>query len=159
MAHKAHIHALMTEIGPALELGEVQAFDKNDLWTLVTQGKTVIFAEYAPDDDRLWLSADVGPLQPGDRLRLYELMLQYNARWQQTGGVRLALDAPEGDVVLAYDLPAAGLDLHRLQNVIRNFCAALEGWRRIVGVGPAAAERTEVAETFDPRLMAGMIRG
>jgi hypothetical protein len=158
MPDKAHVHALMTEIGPALELAEVTEFEQDNLWTLVLRDGVVLFVDYEPEDQRLWLSADVCVPLPGDHLRLYELMLQYNARWQQTGGVRLALDGPEGSVVQAYDLPVAGLDLHRLQNVIRNFRDTLAGWRKIVATGVGASQPTATS-SLDRMMAGGMIRG
>jgi hypothetical protein len=159
MSDRAHVHALMTEIGPALELAEVQEFEQDDLWTLVAGDGTVLFVDYEPKDQRLWLSADVCVPLPGDRLQLYELILQYNARWQQTGGVRLALDGPEGGIVQAYDLPAAGLDLHRLQNVVSNFRQTLDAWREIVAKGVAAPSQPVTACGLDPIMTVGMIRG
>jgi Tir chaperone protein (CesT) family len=155
MADRTHVHALMTEIGPALELAEVQEFEQENLWALVARDGVVFFIDYQPDDERLWLSADVC-VPPGERLALYGLMLQYNARWKDTGGVRLALDGPDGGVVQAYDMPVAGLDLHRLQTVIENFRETLDGWRKIV----AASGQTDKPGVggLDPMLM-GVIRG
>lgn len=157
MPDKAHIHALMTEIGPSLELAEVTEFDQDNLWVLVLRDDVVLFVDYVPEDQRLWLSAEVGVPSPADRFHLYELMLQYNARWQETGGVRLVLDGPEGGVVQAYDMPTVGLGLHHLQNVIRNFSDMLEGWRKIVATG--GATQPAGAGGFQPTMMGGMIRG
>ena len=157
MADKAHVHALMTEIGPALELAEVQEFERDNLWTLVVDQGTVLFAEYDPDDARLWLSADVCAPQPGDRSKLYELMLQYNARWRQTGGVRLALDGPGGTVVQAYDMTVNGLDLSRLCTVVGNFRETLAAWREIVAASVTGQDAD--AGRIDPVLMGGVIRG
>jgi hypothetical protein len=150
------VHALMTEIGPALELAEVLEHPESHTWTLADQDGIVLFAELLPDEGVLFLSAEAGTPQPDDRARLYPLMLQYNARWQETGGVRLALDGPEGAVVQAYALPVTDLDLARLCTVIRNFRATLGGWRTIVaGPGSAGAEPNEASDMS----MRGMIRG
>jgi Tir chaperone protein (CesT) family len=159
MADKAHVHALMAEIGPAMGLAEVAEFERDNLWTLVVNEGTVLFADYDPEDARLWLSADVCVPWPGDRSRLYELLLQYNAQWRQTGGTRLALDGPEGSVILAYDLPVAGLDLHGLRTIVSNFRDTLDGWRKIVAAAPAASRGSETASGPDPMFQSGMIRG
>ena len=158
MPDKAHLHALMTEIGPALELVEVTEFDEDNLWVLVVRDDVVVFVDYVPEDRRLRLTAEIGVPSPADRLQLYELMLQYNARWKETGGVRLVLDGPEGGVVQAYDLPVAGLDLHRLQNVIRNFGDMLEGWRKIVATGAGAPQPIGPGGVH-ATMTGGMIRG
>lgn len=155
MPDRAHVHALMSEIGPALELAEVEEFERQDLWVLTARDGVVLFVEYQADDGRLWLSAEVCE-PPGERLALYGLLLLYNARWKETGGVRLALDGPDGSVVQAYDMPVAGLDLHRLTTAIRNFRDTLDGWRTIVAAG-GRGKKPESGGP-DPMLM-GVIRG
>jgi hypothetical protein len=129
------IHALMAEIGPILDLAEVCERPEEGVWALIDRKGAVLFLECAADDDKLWLSAEVGTPRPDDAARLYSLMLQYNAQWQQTGGVRLALDAPEGAIVQAYDTSIAGLDLPSLCSVIDGFQNILSGWRTIVESG------------------------
>jgi hypothetical protein len=157
MADKAQLQTLMTEIGPALQLAEVTAFETANLWTLVLDEHRVLFVDYDPDDGRVWISAEVGTPPPGGRAQLYERLLQYNGQWQQTGGVRLALDGPDGDVVLAYDLPLEGLDLARLRLVIQGLVDKLDAWREIVAAGGAGGADT--LEGVDPRHLGGMIRG
>jgi hypothetical protein len=132
MADSVRVRVLMTEIGPAMDLAEVTQLSDAGPWVLGDEDGSVTFVEHMPEEDRLWLSADIGVPRAEDRPRLYELMLLYNAQWQQTGGVRIALDAPEGRVVQAYDLPASGLDLTRLRVILGNFRLTLDGWRRIV---------------------------
>ena len=158
MSGNEEIHQLMAEIGPILDLGEVYEGAGANAWTLAGQDRTIIFVEFMSDDDRLWLSAEVGTPPPADCLRLYSLMLQYNARWQQTGGIRLALDAPDGAIVQAYDMPAAGLDLPRLCTIIRNFRNTLDGWRRIAIGGRETADPAPDPTAADVT-MTGMIRG
>ena len=156
MSGHEQVHALMAEIGPALELAEVLEHAESQTWTLVDQAGVVLFAELLTPEGLLVLSAEAGTPQPEDSARLYPLMLQYNARWQETGGVRLALDGPDGAVVQAYALPIADLDLPRLGTVIQNFRATLAGWRTIVaGPGVTREGPNEVSDMN----MQGMIRG
>jgi hypothetical protein len=158
MSGNEQIRILMGEIGPILDLAEVYEGAGGNAWTLAGQDETILFVEFIPDDDRLWLSGEVGTPPPDDRLRLYSLMLQYNARWQETGGIRLALDAPEGAIVQAYDMPAAGLDLPRLCTVIRNFRNTLDGWRRIAaGAEPGRGTADPAPDWTAPDVT--MIRG
>ena len=139
MAGIDQVRLLLKELGPALELGAIQELPGGNAWGLATRESLIVFLEYMPDDDRLWLSAEAGTPRAEDHAALFPLMLQYNAQWRQTGGVRLALDAADGAVVLAYDVPVAGLDLPELCAVIRNFHDMLEGWSTIVSGGGRAA--------------------
>ena len=152
MSERDQIRLLMAEIGPMLDLAEVYESADGNSWTLTNQDGGQIFVEFMPDDDRLWLSADVGTPRAEDCTRLYSLLLQYNARWRETGGVRLVLDAPEGTVVQAYDMPAAQLDVPKFVTVFANFATVLGGWRNIVSDAGSAPQ------VSDP-VPAGMIRG
>lgn len=156
MTDVEQVRVLLAELGPVLDLAGVHEQADANTWSLTAQDKTVIFVEFMPDDDRLWLSGEVATPRPEERARLYPLMLQYNAQWQQTGGVRLVLDGPEGAIVQACDIPASGLDLPRLSATVRDFRDMLDGWRQIVAGGsraPAAAGATPGISA------AGFIRG
>jgi hypothetical protein len=158
MAEAGQFAILMAEIGPVLELGEVRALTGAGPWQLVDLDRNALVVELMPEDDRVWISAEAGLPRAGFRPRLYELMLQYNARWRETGGTRVVLDGPEGAVVVACDIPASGLDVSRLSTVIRNFRSVLDGWRRIVdsqSAGGAAGEGDAPPEMTGQ----GVIRG
>jgi hypothetical protein len=157
MTGKEQVHDLMSGIGPLLELLEVTEFDEENVWTLVVDEETVVFADYQDEGERLVLSTEVGAPPPGDRKGLYELLLTYNNQWGETGGVRLALDAPDGSVVQIYDLALAGLDLPKLQAVIGNFVDVARAWREIVARGGEGGGEP-AAGPIDP-FMSGMIRG
>lgn len=156
MAGIDQVRLLLKELGPALELGAIRELPGGTAWGLATQDSLILFLEYTPDDDRLWLSAEAGTPRAEERAGLYPLMLQYNAQWRQTGGARVALEADDA-VVLACDVPVAGLDLPRLCAIIRNFQVMLEGWSAILSgagrasTGPAPADTLVAAS--------GVIRG
>lgn len=157
MSGKAQLHRLMAEIGPLLELQEVTEFEAEDLWTLVVDADTVLFLDYQATPERLVLSAEAGvPAEAGREF--YATLLQYNNQWAETGGVRLALDGPEGGVVQIVDLALAGLDLSQLQTTLMGFLATLRAWREIVA--QAGAGRADTAEPgLAPYGLQGFIRG
>jgi hypothetical protein len=157
MAGKEQVHDLMSAIGPMLELLEVTEFDEENLWTLVVDEDTVLFADYGAEEGRLVLSTELGAPPGGERHGLYELLLTYNNQWGETGGVRMALDAPGGNVVQIYDLALAGLDLPRFQTVVGNFVDTARAWREIVAKGGDGGGDSP-AGPIDP-FMSGMIRG
>jgi hypothetical protein len=137
MIDSERVRTLMTDIGPAMDLADVSEAAEGGPWALGDQDGTVIYIENVPEEDRLWLSADVGAPRVEDRTRLYELILLYNAQWRQTGGVRIVLDSPEGRIVQAFDVVASGLDVPRLRTILVNFRRTLDGWRKIVAGEPA----------------------
>lgn len=155
MAGREHVQALMRDIGPQLGLLEVTEFAVLHTWTLVVDETTVLFADYDDAGIRLMLSAEVAEPAEAGRSQLYELLLRYNDAWRQTGGGRMALD-PAGTVVLLFELPVAGLDLARMQTVIRGFVEVLHGWREALAraAGDAADPVPPIAMMPD-----GMIRG
>jgi hypothetical protein len=59
-------------------------------------------------------------------------MLRHNYLWDQTGGVRLALDAAGGNVVQIVDLPTDGLDVSVLGRAVGVFAEAARAWREII---------------------------
>lgn len=158
MSDRRHVQALMREIGPGLELQEVTEFEERGTWTLVVDDGTVLFADYDDGREGIVLSAEVALPPEAGRPALHEFMLRYNNAWRETGGVRLALDG-EGAVVQLFDVPAAGLDLSRLQGVVAGFVGTLRAWREIVARGGARGQEDAEAAPVNPMLLAGMIRG
>jgi hypothetical protein len=156
LSGKAHLQGLMAEIGPLLELGEVVAFDDQAVWTLVVDTETVVFADYDEADERLWLSAEIGPPPAGsDRAGLYETLLTYNNSWRETGGLRVSLDEPGagGALSLAYDLPAAALELSRFRLALAGFLDALRAWREgLANIASGAAPPDLTEAPFNPFL-------
>ncbi len=122
----------MREIGTLLELREVFAYQGSDAWGLAFDAQTRFDAEYEPVLNRLVLSAPIAGVPQGSRLALYEILLQYNAAWTETGGARMALDGESGDVVMLFDLPAADLHLGLLAQVLANLAGIQRAWREIL---------------------------
>ena len=96
MASREHVQALMRAIGPQMALQEVTEFEAEGTWTLVPDEDTVLFADYDEAGGRLVLSAQCRPARRGQPPGLYDLLLRYNNRWAETGGVRMALDGEGG---------------------------------------------------------------
>lgn len=130
MSSRDHTHQLMKEIGPVMGLLEVTAFNDQTLWTLVLEDETVIFADFHEDQKRLTLSANVGTPLEAERDKIYAQLLQYNNQWQETDGVRMAVDN-EDEIVQLFDLSVVDLELSKLHRVIDNFVSVLRGWRDI----------------------------
>jgi hypothetical protein len=136
---------VMTEIGPLLEIEEVVEYPAQSLWTLTIDTGTVVFAEYDEASGQVILSVDVGALPSERRAELHDVLLRYNGRWEDTGGIWMSLDA-DGEMVQQTALiPAAHLDTRGLHVTLMNFLDVLGHWRQqILG--------QEVAEGEEPRV-------
>ena len=139
------LESLMTRLGPVLDPLGIVAFPDTKAWGLAIDEDTSILIDLSVDESKLVLSCELGVPPGGDRAALYELLLRHNYHWDQTGGVRLALDSPEGGIVQLADLAADGLDVPQLAGVVRVFADSARAWREIIQ-RPRQADRPVVSE-------------
>lgn len=160
MSSKEHVHNLMLEIGPLLGLMAVTEYDSENAWTILVDEDTIIFADFDESQKRLVLSAEAGQPQSDNRKFIYGILLQYNNQWHETGGVRMALDGPEGSVVQIFDLPVVDLDIVQLQTTVANFVDTLMAWREILAKETADEDSPppESGPAIDPGITGGAIR-
>ena len=152
-----HIHTIMSELGPLLELAEITEFTEEATWMLIVDEDTVLIADYDSAATRLYLSADVATPPDDKRTAIYEMLLQYNLSFRETGGMRMSLDGPGGMVVQSCDLWTHHLDLDVLQTVVVNFIEKLHIWREQVSSGASNLD-SESDKPFDPKHQGTMIR-
>jgi hypothetical protein len=140
MASTEQLNALMAEIGPMLEIQEVTGFESQNAWTLELDDQTLLFADHEPDQNRLVISGEVAKPHPDRKAALHELLLQYNYQWKTTGGVRMALDEPDGAVVQICDISTINLDASALAGTIQVFTDVLRTWRDMLVQEPRNTE-------------------
>lgn len=124
--------SLVTRLGPALDPLGIVAFPDTRTWGVAIDEDTSILIDLSVDETKIVLSCELGVPPGGDRAALYELLLRHNYHWDQTGGVRLALDSPDGGIVQLADLAADGLDVPQLAGVVRVFADSARAWREII---------------------------
>jgi Tir chaperone family protein CesT len=153
MATPDQIESLMAEVGPLLDPLEVASFPEESVWSVQIDEDILLLIDFDVAQDKLVLNCDVGQPPHGDRSRLYELMLNYNFHWDQTGGARLAVDAPGGNVVLIFDVPADELEITGFAAILENFTETARNWRQIVMSPPA--EDASAFDVADSDIVAG----
>jgi len=121
----------LTQLGPLLPAAEIRQVTPHQ-WTILWDEFIAIDVEHLPDESKLVLSAELGRALTGEEAATYQLLLQVNALWRETGGLRMALDAGDGELTQLYDLALGGLDRDGLENRVRNFEAAARGWREVI---------------------------
>ncbi len=119
---------MMEEIGPAMPEIEavIQSEEKN--WAIQFEDQSIVMLEWAENPDRVVLTAMLGAPSESMQLSVYETLLCYNLLWKDTGGVKMALSGPAGELVLLYELFASNLNRNELQTVLINFVSISQVW-------------------------------
>ena len=119
---------MMEEIGPAMSEIEavIQSEEKN--WAIQFEDQSIVMLEWAESPDRVVLTAMLGVPSETMQLSVYETLLCYNLLWKDTGGVKMALSGPSGELVLLYELFASNLNRNELQTVLINFVSISQVW-------------------------------
>ncbi len=119
---------MMEEIGPAMSEIEavIQSEEKN--WAVQFEDQSIVMLEWAESPDRVVLTAMLGVPSETMQLSVYETLLCYNLLWKDTGGVKMALSGPSGELVLLYELFASNLNRNELQTVLINFVSISQVW-------------------------------
>ena len=119
---------MMEEIGPSIPEIEavIQSEDKN--WAIEFDDQSIVMLEWAEQPDRVVLTTMLGTPSDSMQLSVYETLLCYNLLWKDTGGVKMALSGPGGELVLLYEMFATSLNLADMQIVLTNFLSIAQVW-------------------------------
>lgn len=119
---------MMEEIGPVMPSIEavIQSEEKN--WAIQFDDQSIVMLEWAEKPDRVVLTAMLGTPSESMQLSVYETLLCYNLLWKDTGGVKMALSGPGGELILLYELFSTDLTLNELQTVLSNFVSIAQVW-------------------------------
>ena len=118
MTTLAQIELLINELGPILDPLQIEGAPEQRCWSVLLDEEVALLLDLDEEQGKLVISCDLGQPAAGDRTQLYEILLTYNAQWALTGGCRLALDEPNGNVIQIFDLQAEGLDVSRLGHTL-----------------------------------------
>jgi len=147
------VHALMTEIGPVLELDEVtESIDEEGegpVWVL-RRDDTIVEVDFEPDTGRLTLQTDIGAVPAERRMAIFEAMLKFNDLWHATGGYRLSLRSEDEIVSLIVDVPTNELDITRLAAVVSDCGAKAQIWSHMLTSDQAHSETAPERDQEDP---------
>jgi ABC-type uncharacterized transport system permease subunit len=131
---------LMDELGPTTsEVVLVEQLSPGT-WLVALDGDdTTISIRLDEQTGIVTLSCEVGRPQEATRYRIYESMLTYNGLSDLHGGIRMALQAPDGMVLQQFDIQCESLHLEQWSQLIRDFSLKASAWEEII----------ESAEPFD----------
>ena len=121
------IGALLCEAAQALDLTAVVQHDGGE-WDVVFADERIVDVTWLADTGVLGFETALGVPETSDLLALRTMLLEYNYLWRETGGLRMALDRPDGCVHLGFSLGASVADVALMINVLGNFHAAANAW-------------------------------
>ena len=124
---------LFTEAGPLIDAEELSYDEDEQVWGFTFDGEPPCLLQVGANPQHIVLSGEIAPLPEGGRLKLYELMLRYNDQAAESGGVRLAIDDPEGAAILSVDLNRDGLTLESISQLVEGFLGLRRSWMTILG--------------------------
>ena len=138
------VEALMEQVGPILDPLHLSYHAAEKIWGIQLDPETLLLADLDETNGKLFLSSNLGTPPQGDRSKLYEMLLLYNDQWHVTGGGRLSLDAPAGNIIFIYELSLSGLDLVRLVDSMRAFGEVAQHWKQIIASPLDQAQKTDL---------------
>ena len=119
---------MMEEIGPSMPEIEAVIQSEECNWAIQFEDNSIITLEWADKPDRIVLSSALGIPSQAMQLTVYDTLLCYNLLWKDTGGVKMGLAGPDGELMLLYEMFAAGLNINELQTILVNFINISSAW-------------------------------
>jgi len=151
---KTDLTELMGQIGPADDaIGGVFAFGDDRF--VVSLGDTDITVDRDAATNRLMFSCPCGLPSRERREQVYEALLLYTSLWRETGGVRMGLVEPGGEVVQMADIFVDDATPALVVTILKNLSERVGFWRDFLTASPAATAQMPVPELS----MSGFIRG
>jgi hypothetical protein len=132
MPDKQIIEQLIADVGRLLGTTPAVPDAQRDAWLLILDDETMFDIEYDARSDRLVLAGGVRHVADVDREAVYEMLLQFNYLWTDTGGARMALDGCPGQVVMLHEMRAEGMGTTALCNVVEGLARMLRSWQEII---------------------------
>ena len=128
------IDRIMGEIGPLVKARDVSSYsgDGPDIWVIDFEDEPACQIEPVGDAGRHTLSGSVAAVPQEGRLELFQTLLLYNDQVETTGGVRMAIDAPDGDVLICVDLDPQDIEPQALTEAIAGFRAMRRTWKGVI---------------------------
>jgi hypothetical protein len=145
--------------GLSQEASGVLQLDDDGICRLVFDSGTNIYVVLDAASSDLVVWAPAGILPPEGQAEILRTLMQANLFWGGTHGGTLSL-APDGEtVILARRVPLHGLETDELSWAIEQTLADAASFNQGLAFSSLLSDAPVTAPSFDPRDMAGMIRG
>lgn len=126
------IQQLLQELGPSTPDIDAVVQTEEPSWAIQFSDETIIIIDPADDPGRMVLSAELGSASDSLQLPIYETLLCYNLLWRDTGGVKVGLAGPKGELIISTEICLDDLLLGSLQKGIVDFSNIARSWKKYV---------------------------
>ena len=133
---------LMRALGADVGIPDL-ALDEAHCCTLAFDSVVVNF-ELDESSGQLFFYASLGPM-PAAGSRIFELLLEGNLLWKDTGGATLSLDRQYARVMLHQSVPAERLSEVDFKAAVEQFVNVAEAWTQRVSEGAAQPQEEAAA--------------
>ena len=140
MEQREIISGVVTELGPLVDRLEEVTAPGEGMWGLQFD-EDAIHCELDESGQRLYLTMELGPLPEARREDVLQSLLAFNSLWKETGGVRMALDRPDGQVMQVCDIATEQIDVTKVAQIVESLLAKADAWKALL----AGAETTTSA--------------
>lgn len=147
--------ALMAEIGPMDEAILMVSRLDDGRW-IVAFSEVNVEVEHDEATGRLMFSTLVAPAAKGREIEVYEALLLYSSIWRETGGIRMGLAGPGGDILQMADVFVPDATTRTVVTIARNLAERALVWRQFVSGRAAKADAAADGNTL---MMSNFIRG
>ena len=132
MPTSSHMLSLLGEAARILNLPPVVAYQNRAAWLVTFDDETMLDVEQDASGERVMFTGGIRDVTDLRRPDIYEMFLQYNYLWTETGGVRLALDGIPGQAVLMLEKPLHGLMVADVCRLLEKLAVMQRAWREIL---------------------------
>lgn len=101
---------------------------------------------------QLCINAPLGPIPEDADPVFFEMLLEANYFFRQTGGATLGMNRAANVIHLVYQIPAAGLDLVQFEQIMENLISIAETWMEKIRTGHRQTETSASVPAFDLNL-------
>lgn len=131
MTEFERIEQILIDLAEPLDL-EVLDRTEDGSWMIKFEREDPIEANYSEDRQVLCFSKDLAAPAESARATVHTMALQYNFLWEDTGGGRLSLSAPEEPMTYSVDVALPLCTLPNLKKIILNVREVAASWTAII---------------------------
>lgn len=142
------VSILISQMGPILDPIAIDEIREEKTWGIALKEDLAVLVQFDEQRNCLVLASELGAPPAGDRTALYEILLQTNFHWDTTGGTRMALNGPGGEVVQVFEIATDGLDASQLSAIVSSFADGARAWREFVQLAGSVPVPTPPEPTF-----------
>lgn len=126
------LNFLMDQLANSVDGIMVEKAPDDNAWGVAFTEGQFLLIEYTEELKKLVISSDLGKPRIEDRKGFYEMLLLVNSQWRETGGIRFALDGPDGSVQLLADQQAEGIHANHLCALLITLDSYAQTWRKFI---------------------------